>query len=285
VAIGRTDDWAAIRVSPWTFFFRLDKEGRFPDIDRQVPKPSAAVARCQLDHADVDFLCKSLPKLPCDETYNYPVTVELNGNVAIRAKAEMQDRPTELVLSRSTCSGQPIRINMNRKFLARAVKLGFQELAFYDPKAPVLCQDECRTYVWAVLEPDSAVAPADDAIRIISSEAVEPLSTPKPKTPRRIQPVPQPASDDNGHAKSNGQTKSNGQSKSNAQPGHKARHKADQQQGIDALIEQAEQLRTAQRENLVRTNDLVKALKRHRRQSRIVQNTLASLRQLKTIGV
>ena len=97
--------------------------------------------------------------------------------------------------------------------------------------------------------------------------------------------MPQPASDDNGHAKSNGQTKSNGQSKSNAQPGHKARHKADQQQGIDALIEQAEQLRTAQRENLVRTNDLVKALKRHRRQSRIVQNTLASLRQLKTIGV
>jgi hypothetical protein len=143
----------------------------------------------------------------------------------------------------------------------------------------VLCQDDCRQYLFALLDPDSAIAPANDAIRIVSAETVEPVSTQIPKTPRRIHSMPQPATNDNGHAKGNGQTKNNGQSC------QKVRHKADQQPGINALIEQAEQLRAAQRENLVKTNNLVKALKQNRRQSRIVQNTLASLRQLKTIGV
>ena len=37
--------------------------------------------------------------------------------------------------------------------------------------------------------------------------------------------------------------------------------------------------------NLLKTNELLKALKRHRHRNCIVANTLASLRQLKTIGV
>lgn len=83
------------------------------------------------------------------------------------------------------------------------------------------------------------------------------------------------AASPNGHAKTNGRAKLNGE----------ARRTKASQQDIAALIEQAETLRTALRENLVKTNDLVKALKRHRRQGRIVANTLASLRQIKTLGV
>ena len=67
-----------------------------------------------------------------------------NGTVAIRARAQMQKEPTELVLSNSTCSDEPMRINMNRKYLARAVKLGFDEVHLYTPKVPVLCRDEYR---------------------------------------------------------------------------------------------------------------------------------------------
>ena len=57
------------------------------------------------------------------------------------------------------------------------------------------------------------------------------------------------------------------------------------QQDIAALIEQAEKLRTALHDLMCQASGLVKALKQHRRQSRAVQNTLASLRQLKTLGV
>jgi hypothetical protein len=46
---------------------------------------------------------------------------------------------------RSTCSGKSIRINTNRKFLARALKPGFHELLFYGPERPILCEDDRRS--------------------------------------------------------------------------------------------------------------------------------------------
>ena len=51
------------------------------------------------------------------------------------------------------------------------------------------------------------------------------------------------------------------------------------------LIEQAEKLRGALRDLMLQANELVKSLKQHRRQSKAVQQTLDSLRQLKTLGV
>ena len=75
-------------------------------------------------------------------------------------------------------------------------------------------------------------------------------------------------------AKVNGQTATNGHARK------LARRKADQRD-TTSLIDQAEKVRTAARELLVRTGEIVKALKQHRRQSRAVANTL---RQLKAIG-
>ena len=276
VTIGKADDWVVVRVGPWTFFLSVDKDGRYPDIDRQIPQADNAVARFHLDPADAEFLGKSLPKLPCDDEYNFPVTVDLNGSVAIRAKGEMQSQPTELVLAHSTFSGEPIRINTNRKFLARALKLGFRELLVYGDKMPVLCQDERRQYLWALLAPDSAIKPADDTIRIESPSAGTTIPVNHPRTKRRLPPVPEPTAN-NGHAPSNGHAKANGQARNGAarKPG----------QDIDSLIRQAEALRTSLRDTLLKNNELLKGLKRHRRLNRSVQHTIASLRQLKGLGV
>jgi len=60
---------------------------------------------------------------------------------------------------------------------------------------------------------------------------------------------------------------------------------ANRKPDVAALIEQADALRASLREILMKTSGLVQSLKRHRRQSRIVANTLASLKQLKTLGV
>jgi hypothetical protein len=277
VAIGKTEDWVAVRAGPWTFFFSVNKDGRFPAVDSHVSKLEAAAARLQIEQDDAEFLGKSIAKLPCDDDYNHPVTVDLNGTVAVRAKGDAQALPTELILARSTFTGEPIRINTNRKYLARALKLGFQEVLLYEPKSPVFCRDTHRTYMWAPLDPEAAIPPAEDAVRILSVDAVEPDSRPLPQTRNRIRSMSQQPTNANGQAKANGRAKSNGQA---PKSGAKADH-----QGIAALIEQAEKLRAAQRESLVQTNELLKALKRHRRQSRIVRNTLASLQQLKTIGV
>ena len=63
-----------------------------------------------------------------------------------------------------------------------------------------------------------------------------------------------------------------------------AHHKA-KQQDVAALIDQAIEFRSVLHGLVQQSNALVKALKQHRRQSKAVQQTLASLRQLKSLGV
>jgi hypothetical protein len=47
---------------------------------------------------------------------------------------------------------------------------------------------------------------------------------------------------------------------------------------------QAEQLRDLQRQSLAKTVELIRSLRRHRQQSKLVHSTLASLKQLQAVG-
>jgi hypothetical protein len=228
-----------------------------------------------LSASDAEVLAKSLVRLPGDDEYNLPVTVDLNGQVAVRGQAADQQHPTELVLPDSSTSGEPVRLNMNRKYLARALKLGFSEVHVFGNNVPVLCRDDHRQYVWALLDPASAIAPSSDAIRIESPPAAV-ASPNRHRKPTRRTPVvnPSPASP-NGTGPA---------TKSNRQPRKGTRPKAGDQ-GINGLIEQAEKLRTALHDLSSQAGGLVKALKQHRRESRAIQSTLESIRQLKGLGV
>jgi hypothetical protein len=114
-------------------------------------------------------LAENLPRLPGNRLLNDPVTLDLNGSVTVRAHQPGQPAATELILSRSTREGEPLRINTNRRYLARAAKLGFERLHIFTPRAPVLACDENRRYVWALLDPDSAVPPSPNVVRVEST--------------------------------------------------------------------------------------------------------------------
>ena len=159
VEIGKAGDWVAFRIGEWTVWLAINKDGRFPNVSCHIPRVADATATCRLSPADASFLAETLPRLPSDDQLNYPVTLDLNGSVAIRSKPADQDQITELVLRNSSWSGEPVRINMNRQYLARAAKLGFQEVHLYGPSSAVLCQDGTRQYVWALLDPESAHRP------------------------------------------------------------------------------------------------------------------------------
>ena len=72
----------------------------------------------------------------------------------------------------------------------------------------------------------------------------------------------------------------NGKSKTNGQMPDKPDEAV-----VDVLIEQAEALKASLRDSLTKTNELVSALKRHRRQSKAVQSALVSLRRLQAVEV
>jgi hypothetical protein len=272
VTIGKTATHICLRVGAWTFHLPIDKESRFPKVEDVIPSLSRALTRCHLDPADVAFAAKALPKLPGGDDDNAPITVDLNGQAIIRARGSGQSRITELVLARSEISGPPLRFCLNRQFLARALHLGFAELALVKEDVPLLFHDETRQFVIMPLAKDLALAPTTDSVRIPSSDASAVTQSP---THERRQPVmkSQPiANATNGNA--------NGSHEANGSADGSADGKAS---GITALISEAEALKTMLRDAYARTNRLLVTIKRHRKQADAVRTTLASLRQLQHI--
>jgi len=278
VLVGRNEKWVMVRIGPWSIFLWINDEGRFPDVRSHLPRTDAAIARFQVSPADAEFLAKNLPKLPGDDAYNLPVTMDLNGHVAIRGKSADQDMPTELILTSTTLSGEPVRINTNRRYLGTAMALGFRDVYVTTPNTPVLCCDDRRQYGWAVLEPESAVAPSPDAIQIASPPEKATAAPPNPKPRRRKrsmsaskEPKGTPKSTTNGRAK--GRSRASGAAPTNAE-----------RQDAAALIEQAEVVKASLRDAVAKTTELVRSLKRHRKLSKTVQSALSSLRELQQAG-
>ncbi len=288
VVVGKNSNHVAIGVGPWTFYLRVDTDGRFPKVAQSIPNPNTAKARCRLSADDTRFLAETLPKLPCDDEDNRHVTLDLNGHVAVRAKLADQSTPTEVVLTNSHFTGDTIRISMNRTYLARAMRLGLDEICLYGNETALLGQDEGRQYVWMPLSKDSAIRPKKDALRIESPKGSLAVSIPESPPPRRIPPVNETATNTSAKAETNGQTNgraaTDGQAKPEAANRRTSKRKG-AQQNIAGLIEQAEKFRAAAHDLTHQANDLVKALKQHRRQNRVIETTLASIRQIKGLGV
>ena len=266
VEVGNTEDWLTVRIGAWVFYLRLNKEGRFPKVDDLIRPADTAATTLSLAPADRTFLAKTLKSLPTENELTQPITVDLNGAVAIRAKPEDGSQVTELVLRGSKLTGDPVCFNTNRTFLARAIALGFEEIHVFDRETPVLCQDQHRQFVWALLTPSEAIKSSKDAIRI-ESPGKEAAVT-QPKRQRRKATM--------------AKTPSNGKETSgNGRPLRNTTAPSEETVPVTAL-EQAVELQTVLRGAATKTAEMIRTLKREKKQSRLVKSALASLRELQT---
>ena len=125
----------------------IQKDVRYPDVERIIPPPGEVTTRLRLDPEDARFLESALGRLPGGEELNSPVIVDLNGEIAVRANAPDQPHQvTELVLSRSSYTGSPVCLGTNRVLLDRALRLGFTEIGFTGVESPFVCRDASRIY-------------------------------------------------------------------------------------------------------------------------------------------
>jgi hypothetical protein len=225
-----------------------------------------------LPASDAAFLCDSLRRLPADNETNQPVTVDLNGKVAIRAKATEDAHPTELILQNSQREGDEIRLATDRTFLLRAAQMRFESVHFSDLNTPAVCQDDRRTYVWALLDKTGIVPPDDNATVIESPASTQGKAVAKPRpvvpTTNRISQQ-EPLND----------MKTTAPSSVAPKP-----PQATAPAASSNSIEQAIDLRNQLRDMLAHTNELIRSLKRQKQQQRLMQSTLASLRQLQTVA-
>jgi len=256
--IGRAKDVVILESGPWTFWLKIDKESRFPKTDQVVPKEAAIQSRLQLHPDDATFLATALPKLPESEDEQLPITVDLCRPPVVRAKCAGDGPLTEVVLARSTVLGKAVRLNLDRRLLYRALKLGFAEVQVVAADTAITCRDASRVFVFMPLNAEGALPPSANAVRIASAEGEISPPTPPPERREPSMPAPQP---NNHGAENNGKAET-------------------QTNGVVELIAEAEALRDLLHEGAGRAARLVAALKLQRRQNRVVQQAMASLRQL-----
>ncbi|MCY2988244.1 MAG: hypothetical protein NTY19_10340 [Planctomycetota bacterium] len=296
IAIGKTEEWLAVRIGPWLYHVKLGKDLRFPKVADHLQSPTGAVARLQVAPADAQFLDQSLPRLPGNDDAYRAITLDMNGQIAIRVRGDDQPQPTELLLSQSERIGDPLRISTDRRYLARALRLGFRELLFYAANAPVQCSDEARHYLWAVLEPDSAIKPSAKAITV-AAPGGEPSTTGVARTKNRRRPdrsqggATAPGKMDtelkppaDSLRKEPPMSENSTDRKTTTAAAEQSVRGKDREQPEAAtngdLASLVEGARTALREADAKLRTLSTALKQHQRQFKLVRSTLSSLQQL-----
>lgn len=164
---------------------------------------------------------------------------------------------TELALPRSTATGPPLRLCTNRHFLHRALALGFTEIGAAGAHQPLVRRDPRRVYLWMTLDPRDVVLPVAGAVRLRPDGPA--ACVPPPQRPERS-PPPMPA------------PLPNGEGPDPAPP--------PERWGLAEVIAEAEALRGLLQDASARTGRLLAALRQQRRQSRAVQQAMASLKQL-----
>jgi hypothetical protein len=199
------------------------------------------------------------------------VTLDLNGAIAVRARGAGEERPTELVLMRSRYAGEPVRLSTNRVYLARALELGFTELGLGGPAQPVVCRDGPRQFGWQPLSLESAVGPSADPQRIESTTGAVGSTNGQGHGPILQTSTPMKA-----NHPSHGQDRV-GRGPTADEPGKAP--------GLVTLIQEAEALHAALGDARTRTAQLIAALRRHRKRSRLMESTLSALKQLKLAEV
>jgi hypothetical protein len=275
VRLTNTGTHIILQAGPWTLHLPVLKEGRYPPIANVIPVADRLRTVWHLATEDAAFLADTLPQLPGHQEDHASVTVDLGDSVCVRAKDGDQPHGTEVVLLRSTWTGQPVRFVLDRKLLGRALALGLTEFHLEAANKPLLAKDARRQLVIMPLAPEIALPPQLDALRIQSVATKAPTqrlptvsTTPLPTTLVRRKS----AMSIRNHPAHNGEA---------ATPSRLPT--ATKATGYAAVLAEAQALQSSLREALGRTNALLAACKQHRRQAKAVQASLLALRELQTV--
>jgi hypothetical protein len=159
-----------------------------------------------------------------------------------------------------------VRFATPRELLLRALKMGLTQMELIRADGVIVLRDATRVFGWMPLESSAVVLPEESMIRVH-----RPSATLAPPSELASQPAgsvsrstAMPSLSSNGHASDERRPEVNGAFA-----------------GIDELLNEAESLRQHLSEAAGRATRLVAALKQHRRQARVLEAAVSSIRDLR----
>lgn len=162
VRVGRTAAELVVAAGPWRVVLPVDAGGRYPDVAGVAPRTAPTVVG--LDERDAVDLTARLPGLPGADAEGQPVTLDLDGGVAVLARDDATGAVEAVRLGRSPAAGPRARVVVDRRVLARALALGCVTVRVA-PDKPVVFEGGDKTLVTVALDPALATGadPADPA--------------------------------------------------------------------------------------------------------------------------
>lgn len=297
--VGVAGEWVFFDTGAWTVWLKRITDRKYPDVRSVIPATDTCPSRLNVAETDAAFLVDTLRSLPIDNEMNSPITLDLNGRALVRARPTTDTPVTQLNLSSSLLTGLPIRISTNRDYLLRALRLGFRQFAFQSPNTPVVCSEDLRHYVWAVLSPEDAIeagdvaqelkAPADGPSALATTKNPnQQRSTVKPRQTRKAAATPtvaEPSTVESSiDTNSPGAVSKPTSDSASVEKPQAVAAKSGRTPKRSATLDHALHVRSLLRETLVQMDGLISTLRQQRKQSQLVRTTLKSLRQLERVA-
>jgi hypothetical protein len=242
------DDKGVIFQFGESWIVRLHRqEGRFPDWQKIVPKLEEAKAQLTIPETVAVTLPERLKQLLDGTNADTRLSLKLGVKNILSAVDENGKEIKSMELIDMTCSGEEMTLSFDPKYLLHALKLGFLNLHFFAPTKPIIATKGSDLYLWMPCVEESAV-PATTG----QPSPTEKESTPTPKRRRKTaKPEPQPTD-------------------------------------IEAILSELNALRDGLRDLSTKVSTVKQAIRQRaadlQKREKAVQQALAGLKQLKTLG-
>jgi len=247
VKVGRTATDLVLATGPWSNWLPTDSTSRYPDVAGIIPKHAPTVA--EVDKRDAVEFLKMMATLPGNAAEDRPVTIDANATTRIRGRDPDTLETQDVTLARSTVTGPPLCVALDRRVLARALSLGCHTFQF-SPDKPLVGEGNGITVIVAPLDP-TRIVPAPGETKKIATRDRSVPQQPTPIEPRSSSMKP---SETNGHAVS-------------------------RDDPHDPLLV-AEELRSALADAALKATKLVTALKAEKKTKKVLTSVFAGLKQL-----
>ena len=177
ISVGLQDEWLSLSTANgmyrWVIDLRIQRQGRFPNIDMCIPRAESSRTSVTIADADAEFLLRYLPHLIGKSEELNPMTLDLStdrssGARQVKLRFRRIDSSLthpgvspviEVHLEESTHASQSMQVVMDHHHLLGALRFGHRLIHLRQPTDPVFCYGSCGSYVWAPMHESLTIGP------------------------------------------------------------------------------------------------------------------------------
>ncbi|HEY6169291.1 MAG TPA: hypothetical protein VI454_14715 [Verrucomicrobiae bacterium] len=184
----KEDAWLQLKSGRW-WFIAKQADLEYPKWREPLPEENSRRTLVTLSNPAIDTLLAGVPKLPGRDLQNEPVMLEAAGDT-LKVKARGRDAKewTILPVGGVVVTGRPVSVRLNREYLLKALRFGFNSVFLLDEVSPLDFRNNGRRMIVMPLRPD---APP----KVVEAPKTTPPATvasPQPQTPSQPKAEAQP---------------------------------------------------------------------------------------------